>query len=72
MAMTEVTIYNIDATRTLDIVRELREHLVQERDFTYEFHQGGYDWENNEHRTYRTVFRFHNPADATAFSLRYL
>lgn len=70
--MTEVIIYDIDANRTLEIVRELRLYLTQDQDFFYHFYQGGYDWENHEHRVYKTVFTFKNPADATAFGLRYL
>lgn len=67
--MTEVTIYDIDVTRCLEIVHELRALGIE---FEYRFFQGGYDWENNEHKTYKTVFSFRNPADATVFGLRYL
>ena len=70
--MTEVIIYDIGTARTLEIVAELRQYLQQEIDFTFAFHQGGYDWELMEHNTYRTVFSFRNPTDATAFALKYL
>lgn len=70
--MTEVTIYDINAGRTLEIVYELRSTLMQGRDFDYSFYQGGYDWEMHEHRSYKTIFSFTNPQDATAFSLKYL
>ena len=70
--MTEITIYDIDSSRTLEIVNELRQHLRQHFDFDYAFYQGGYDWELQEHKSYKTVFKFTNPHDATAFSLRYL
>jgi hypothetical protein len=72
MAMTEVTIYDIDVNRCLAIVHELRQTLDQDHDFSYKFFQGGYDWENNEHKSYKTVFSFRDPADATAFTLKYL
>lgn len=70
--MTTVTLVNIDATRTLEIVRELRETLRQHADFDYRFIQGGYDWETHEARLPKCEFRFYNPPDATAFSLKYL
>lgn len=70
--MTEITVYDIDSTRTLEIVNELRKHLQQHFDFDYSYYQGGYDWELQEHKSYKTVFKFANPHDATAFSLRYL
>ena len=70
--MTDVTVFDINATRALEIVYELRQHLTQDTDCSYRFYQGGYDWEMNEHRSYKTVFSFRNPADATAFTLKYL
>jgi hypothetical protein len=70
--MIEVTVFDINATRALEIVYELRQHLEQHVDFAYKFYQGGYDWEMNEHRSYKTVFLFRDPADATAFRLKYL
>lgn len=70
--MTEVTIYNISANRTLEIVYELRQYLEQHRDFNYKFFQGGYDWGQQEERAYKTIFSFRDPADATAFTLKYL
>jgi hypothetical protein len=69
MEMIEVTIPNTDVTRCLEIVHELRDMGIE---FEYKFYQGGYNWEMNEHKTYKTVFSFHSPADATVFSLKYL
>jgi hypothetical protein len=69
--MTEVTVYDISANRTLEIVHELRQTLTQGHDFEYAFYQGGYNWEMAEHRSYKTVFKFRDPAEATAFTLRY-
>ena len=70
--MTEVTVFDINATRTLEIVYELRQYLTQDTDFSYRFYQGGYDWEMNEHKSYKTIFSFRDSADATAFTLKYL
>ena len=70
--MTEVIIHDIGAARTLEIVGELRQHLQQHVDFEFTFHRGGYDWELMEHQSYTSIFSFKNPADATAFILKYL
>ncbi len=67
--MTEITVPDTDVTRCLEIVHELRALGME---FEYRFYQGGYDWEMQETKPYKTVFSFSNPADATAFSLRYL
>lgn len=70
--MTEVIVYDLDVARCLDIVKELRTYLQQHVDFEYAFYQGGYDWEMQEQKPYKTIFKFAKPADATAFSLKYL
>lgn len=70
--MTTVTLHNINASRTLEIVHELRKTLTQHADFEYRFMQGGYNWETHETHLPMTEFRFYNPADATAFGLKYL
>lgn len=70
--MTTVTLHNITANRTLEIVHELRLTLRQHADFDYRFMQGGYNWETHETHVPMTDFTFYNPADATAFSLKYL
>lgn len=67
--MIEVTVPHTDVTRCLEIVHELRAMGVE---FEYRFFQGGYDWEMNEQKIYKTVFSFRSPADATVFSLKYL
>jgi hypothetical protein len=70
--MTTVTLQNVDATQTLEVVKELRLTLRQHADFDYRFLQGGYNWEIHEIRVPCAEFRFYNPADATAFTLKYL
>ena len=70
--MTEVVLYSTTVTETLEIVKSLRERLTIDKDFTYRFIQGGYEWELNEHVNHRTIFSFRNPADATWFQLTYL
>ena len=70
--MTTITLTNVDATRTLEIVKELRLTLQQHIDFDYRFLQGGYDWDTAETKLPSVEFRFYNPANATAFSLKYL
>ena len=70
--MTTIILQNVDANRTLEIVKELRLTLRQHADFDYRFLQGGYDWETHELKLPSTEFTFYNPADATAFSLKYL
>jgi hypothetical protein len=70
--MTTITLQNVDANRAIEIVKELRLTLRQHADFDYRFLQGGYSWETNEIKLPSVEFRFYNPADATAFSLRYL
>lgn len=67
--MTEITVPDTDVTRCLEIVHELRALGME---FEYRFYQGGYDWEMQETKPYKTVFSFADPADATAFSLKYL
>lgn len=69
--MTEITIYNLTAAQCLDIVYQLRETMTQGQDFKYEFVQGGYNWEMMEEIPYKTIFYFADPADATAFALKY-
>lgn len=69
MEVTEITVYDTSVERCLEIVRDLRTLGME---FEYRFYQGGYDWEMQETKPYKTVFSFANPADATAFSLRYL
>lgn len=70
--MTTVKLLNINAARTLEIVYELRKTLRQHADFDYRFVQGGYNWVTHETYVPMTEFTFYNPADATAFSLKYL
>jgi hypothetical protein len=70
--MTKVILQNVDANRTLEIVKELRLTLRQHADFDYRFLQGGYSWETYEVKLPSVEFTFYNPADATAFSLKYL
>ena len=70
--MTTVTLVNVDANRTIEIVKELRITLRQHADFDYRFLQGGYDWDTHERRESKAEFTFYNPSDAPAFSLKYL
>jgi hypothetical protein len=70
--MTTIKLVNVDANRTLEIVKELRLTLRQHADFDYRFLQGGYSWETHETKLPCVEFTFYNPADATAFSLKYL
>lgn len=70
--MTTVTLLNVNANRTLEIVYELRQTLRQHADFDYRFIQGSYNWETHEVQVPVAEFEFYNPPDATAFSLRYL
>ena len=70
--MTEVTLYSASVTEALEIVASLKEQLTLHVDFRFSFHQGKYDWGMNEQIEHKTIFYFNNPADATAFTLKYL
>ena len=70
--MTEVVLESTTVTETLEIVHNLKEQLTIHEDFSYKFIQGKYDWEMSEQINHRTIFSFRNPADATAFRLKYL
>lgn len=71
--MTEIKVIDLDAQRTMDIVRELRKQgLVQGRDFEFSYHQAKYDndgWNAVENR--HAKFRFADGKYATLFALRY-
>lgn len=71
--MTVIKIIDIDPSRTIDIVRELRaQGLVQGRDFDFSYHQAKYDndgWSAVENRHAR--FTFTDAKYATLFALRY-
>ena len=70
--MTTITLLNINAARTLEIVYELRKTIRQHADFDYKFIQGSYNWETHDTQVPMVEFTFYNPSDATAFSLKYL
>jgi uncharacterized protein related to proFAR isomerase len=72
MVMTEVILYSTTVTETLEIVHSLRERLFIDVDFQYKFIQGKYDWEQSEQIDHKTIFYFRDPAEATAFRLKYL
>ena len=71
--MTEIKVIDIDATRTMEIVRELRaQGLVQGRDFDFSYHQAKIDedsWSAVENK--HAKFKFYNDKYATLFALRY-
>ncbi len=72
--MKEIKITDIDATRTMEIVREVRNQgLVQGRDFDFSYHQterDGTGWEVLENR--HAKFKFYDEKYATLFALRYV
>jgi hypothetical protein len=70
--MTTITLYDVDASRTLEIVNELRQTLQQHTDFDYRFIPGGYNWQLHESKLPCAEFKFYDAMNATAFSLRYL
>lgn len=70
--MTTIVLNNTGAERAIAIVKELRLTLRQHADFDYRFLQGGYDTDAHIYRESKAEFTFYNPADATAFSLKYL
>ena len=71
--MKEITVIDIDATRTMEIVRDLRSQgLKQGHDFDFSFHQAQYDltsYEAVENR--HAKFKFYDDKYATLFALRY-
>jgi len=71
--LTEIKVIDIDANRTMEIVRELRaQGLLQGRDFEFSYHQAKYDndgWSAVENKHAR--FRFTDGKYATLFALRY-
>ena len=70
--MTTVTLLNVNAARTLEIVHELRQNLRQHADFDYKFIPGGYTLRDPfGYQPPGAEFTFYNPPDATAFSLKY-
>lgn len=70
--MTEITMHSTTVAETLEIVAELKERLRLHEDFQFSFYQGRYDWETHEPIAHKTIFYFRDPAEATAFSLKYI
>lgn len=70
--MTEIKVIDIDATRTMEIVRELRaQGLVQGRDFEFSYHQSKIDETFNCVENKHAKFRFTDGKYATLFAFRY-
>jgi hypothetical protein len=69
----EIKIPNIDATRVMEIVRDLRSQgLVQGKDFDFAYNQSTYDpisMHNIEGKSGK--FKFYDDKYATLFALRY-
>ena len=71
--MKEIKVIDIDANRTMEIVRELRSQgMMQGRDFDFSYHQAKYDndgWSAVENK--HAKFKFYDDKYATLFALRY-
>jgi len=66
-----VTLKNIDPTRVMDIVRELRQQgLMQSKDFDFAYYQSRWDEMIGEIPT-SAVFSFYTEKYATLFAIKY-
>ena len=71
---TPVTILHVNAVRVLELRDELLDAgLVQDRDFTWSYHQATYDDFGHEAATPRyACFNFENASLATFYQLKWL
>lgn len=69
--MTKIILHNIDASRTIEIVRALRESgMVHGQDFDFAYYQS--TWDNMIGEIPRHVeFKFYVAKSATMFALKY-
>ena len=71
--MDKVFVANIDSSRTMEIVRELRaKGLVQGPDFSFAYQRPHYDYSSeNEHQLKGCTFAFKDGKWATFFRIKY-
>jgi hypothetical protein len=68
----KIIVEDTNFSQGLAILNDLRKTLRQHADFDYRYIKGVYDPDIDMYRLGKAEFTFYNPADATAFSLKYL